>query len=261
MDILQKIVKHKKREVALKKELVPVHQLEASSLFQRPALSLSAALRKSASGVIAEFKRRSPSKSVINHHSPVHEVAMGYEQAGICGMSVLTDGHFFGGSLEDLQMARATTNIPLLRKDFMIDEYQFFEARAHGADVILLIAAILDKNTIRRFTDLAHELGLEVLLEVHDEKELMRSLLPDIDMIGVNNRNLKTFEVSLETSRKLAADIPGEIVKVSESGLSNIESIRELRGMGYRGFLIGETFMATEDPGRKATEFIKTLEQ
>lgn len=260
MDILQRIVKHKKRELDLKKEMVPVQQLEASGLFQRPTLSLSAALRKSASGVIAEFKRRSPSKSVINHQSPVDQVAMGYEQAGICGMSVLTDGHFFGGSLEDLLIARATTNLPLLRKDFMIDEYQFFEARAHGADVVLLIAAILDKNTIRRFTDLAHQLNLEVLLEVHDEEELKRSLLPDIDMIGVNNRNLKTFEVSLETSRKLAPEIPEEIVKVSESGLSNIESIRELRVMGYRGFLIGETFMVTKDPGRKAAEFIKTLE-
>ncbi|MBT8282955.1 MAG: indole-3-glycerol phosphate synthase TrpC [Muriicola sp.] len=260
MDILQKIVQHKKREIALKKHILPVQQFKGSDLFERPTHSLSGALRNSKSGIIAEFKRRSPSKSVINHHSTVENVASGYEKAGVCGMSVLTDSHFFGGSPEDLQIARASTNLPLLRKDFMIDEYQFYEARALGADVVLLIAAILDKEEIRRFTDLAHQLNLEVLLEVHNRKELEYSLLSDIDMIGVNNRNLKTFEVSLETSRELSPVIPEDIVKVSESGLSQIEAIGELRALGYRGFLIGENFMATKDPGHQAAEFIKTLE-
>ncbi|QBA63534.1 indole-3-glycerol phosphate synthase TrpC [Muriicola soli] len=260
MDILQKIVQHKKREITLKKKLIPVQQLKGGDLFARPTHSLSGALKNSKSGVIAEFKRRSPSKSVINHHSTVENVATAYEKAGVCGMSVLTDSHFFGGSPEDLQIARASTNLPLLRKDFMIDEYQFYEARALGADVVLLIAAILDKEDIRKFTDLAHQLDLEVLLEVHNRAELEKSLLTDIDMIGVNNRNLKTFEVSLETSRELAPLIPDGIVKVSESGLSKVRAINELREMGYRGFLIGETFMATRDPGHQAAEFIKTLE-
>jgi indole-3-glycerol phosphate synthase len=260
MDILHKIVVQKQKEVALKKSLVPIKQLEASALFTRKTVSLSKALRESNSGIIAEFKRRSPSKSVINSISTIQNVAQGYEAAGVCGMSVLTDSHFFGGSLEDLLLARATVNIPLLRKEFIIDEYQLIEAKAHGADVILLIAAILSRDEIKTFSALAKELNLEVLLEVHNESELEHALMPGLSMIGVNNRNLKNFEVSLETSRMLASKIPDEFVKVSESGLSQASAIIGLRKDGYEGFLIGESFMASQDPGKSATNFIKDLQ-
>ncbi len=260
MDILEKIVLQKKKEVALKKLLIPSKQLEASSLFNRKPLSLSQALRSSKSGIIAEFKRRSPSKSVINSIDPVQAVAKGYEAAGACGMSVLTDTHFFGGGLEDLLLARASVNIPLLRKDFIIDQYQLIEAKAHGADVILLIAAILSRDEIKTFSALAKQLQLEILLEVHNEDELEHALMPGLNMIGVNNRNLKNFEVSLDTSRQLVSRIPDEFVKVSESGLSQVAAVSSLRQEGYRGFLIGESFMASKDPGKSAANFIKNVE-
>ncbi|NER09219.1 indole-3-glycerol phosphate synthase [Muriicola jejuensis] len=260
MDILQKIVQQKSREIALKKSLVPPRYLEHSPLFERQGNSLSQALQKSGSGIIAEFKRRSPSRPKINQHSPVQEVAAGYESAGACGMSVLTDVHFFGGSLEDLLIARSTTRFPLLRKEFIIDEYQILEAKAHGADVILLIAAILETRQIKDFTELAGSLGLEILLEVHDEAELKRAFIPGIQMVGVNNRNLKTFEVSLETSKRIAPLIPEAVIKVSESGISRPEAIKDLRKAGFRGFLIGEHFMAADEPGIKAMEFIKAME-
>ncbi len=260
MDILQKIVQQKAQEIALKKTLFPQDQFERSPLFGSPVKSLSAALKNSKSGIISEFKRRSPSLPRINQHSPVDQVAKGYERAGACGMSVLTNTHFFGGSLEDLVMARAATRFPLLRKEFIIDEYQILEARAHGADVILLIASILEPEQVRDFTRLAHSLGMEILLEVHDEEELDRAFIPGIQMVGVNNRNLKTFEVSLENSKRIGPNIPDEVVKVSESGISRSEAIKDLREHGFRGFLIGEHFMTSQDPGARAAEFIKTLE-
>jgi len=259
MDILEKIVAQKRREVALKKQLIPLGQLESSILFDRQTTSLANALLNSSSGIIAEFKRRSPSKSVINQETPIQEVAKGYQDAGVCGMSVLTDNHFFGGSLDDLLIARSAVHIPLLRKEFIIDTYQIIEAKAHGADVILLIAAILNRNEIEVFSELAGQLGMEVLLEVHDGAELQRSLVPGLTMIGVNNRNLKTFEVSLETSRSLAKQIPSDIVMISESGLSSPEAIVSLREEGFRGFLVGESFMASRDPGASAAHFIKII--
>ncbi len=259
MDILEKIVHDKKQEVALKKELVSVRNLEQQPLFERKSLSLSSALKKSGMGIIAEHKRRSPSRAVINNGLSVWEVAKGYQNAGACGMSVLTDGKYFGGSLDDLLIARASATLPLLRKDFTIDEYQILEAKAHGADVILLIAAVLSPGQIKMFSELASSLGLEVLLEVHNQEELQRSLLPGIQMLGVNNRNLKTFEVDLDTSRTLAEQIPQDIVKVSESGISNPAAILDLNAYGYQGFLIGENFMKTDDPGQSALAFIKKL--
>ena len=259
MDILEKIVLNKRKEVAIRKQLIPLQNLEQTDLFHKSTSSLKNELRNSTTGIIAEYKRRSPSKSVINQKSFIQEVALGYKNAGVCGMSVLTDGHFFGGSLHDLLMARGTVQIPLLRKEFIIDEYQIIEAKAHGADVILLIAAILTREEIALFSKLAHELQMEVLLEVHNEEELLHALQPDLDMIGVNNRNLKTFEVSLETSRSLASKIPAEFVKVSESGISSENAVQLLRQVGYQGFLMGETFMASEDPGSSAAQFIENL--
>lgn len=259
MNILDKIVADKRKEVALRKSLIPIKQLESSVLFGRKSPSLAEALRSSSSGIIAEHKRRSPSKSVINQGLNVQDVAKGYEEAGVCGMSVLTDGKYFGGSLDDLLLARTAASIPLLRKEFIIDTYQILEAKAHGADVILLIAAILSRDEIKTLSETAKNLGLDVLLEVHNEEELQKSIMPSLDMLGVNNRNLKTFEVSLETSKSLSTQIPDDFVKVSESGISSVESILELRQYGYQGFLIGENFMKTDNPGAHAMEFIKAL--
>lgn len=259
MDILSKIVADKYKEIALKKSLIPVKQLESSFLFGRETNALTKALRKSSTGIIAEHKRRSPSKDTINQNTNVGQVAKGYEKAGVCGMSVLTDIKYFGGSLEDLILARASVKMPLLRKEFIINEYQILEAKAHGADVILLIAAILSKEEIKSFSELGKSLDLDVLLEVHNEEELHKSIMPSLDMLGVNNRNLKTFEVSLETSKALSTLIPDDFVKVSESGISSIEAIQDLKQYGYQGFLIGENFMKTENPGKSAAEFIKKL--
>ena len=261
MNILDKIVVDKRKEVTLKKALIPVQQLENSVLFKRETVSLANALRTSTTGIIAEYKRRSPSKSVINHDLNVFDVAQGYEEAGVCGMSVLTDGKYFGGSLDDLLIARSVCKMPLLRKEFIIDEYQLLEAKAHGADVILLIAAILTRAEIQQFSEFAKSLQLDVLLEVHNEGELQKSIMPSLDMIGVNNRNLKTFEVSLETSKALSELIPNDFVKVSESGISSVEAIQELKPYGYQGFLIGENFMKTDNAGNSAKEFIKHLKK
>lgn len=260
MTILDKIIVDKHKEVALKKQLIPVKQLEQSVLFERNAISSVSRIEGSKSGIIAEFKRRSPSKDTINNKLNVYDVARGYEQAGVCAMSVLTDGKYFGGSLDDLLLARANCNLPLLRKDFVIDPYQIIEAKAYGADIILLIAAVLNRKEIEVLSKTAKSLGLEVLLEVHNLAELQQSIMPSLDMIGVNNRNLKTFEVSLETSISLSSEIPDEFIKISESGISNTEAIKELKTYGFQGFLIGENFMKTEDAGKSALEFIKTLE-
>ncbi|WP_298506279.1 indole-3-glycerol phosphate synthase TrpC [uncultured Maribacter sp.] len=259
MDILERIVIDKRKEVDIKKSLIPVSQLESSVLFSRKTVSLANALKNSTTGIIAEHKRRSPSKSIINHTLNVQDVATGYENAGVCGMSVLTDGKYFGGSIDDLLIARAAVRMPLLRKEFIIDEYQILEAKAHGADVILLIAAILTRKEIKTFSELAKSLNLDVLLEIHNEEELHKSVMPSLDMLGVNNRNLKTFEVSLETSKTLSEIIPDDFVKVSESGISSIEAIKELRPYNYKGFLIGENFMKTDNPGESATTFINSL--
>ncbi|WP_424001841.1 indole-3-glycerol phosphate synthase TrpC [Maribacter sp. IgM3_T14_3] len=259
MNILDKIVADKRKEVELKKSIISVSQYEASVLFESKTNSLAQALKNSDTGIIAEFKRRSPSKESINQNANVGQVAKGYENAGVCGMSVLTDIKYFGGSIEDLILARASVKIPLLRKEFIISEYQIIEAKANGADVILLIAAILTRQEIKTYSELAKSLGLDVLLEVHNEEELHKSIMPSLDMLGVNNRNLKTFEVTLETSKVLSKLIPDDFVKVSESGISSIDAIKELKPFGYQGFLIGENFMKTDNPGKSAIQFIKNL--
>lgn len=259
MNILDRIIVDKRREVDLKKSIIPVSQLESSVFFDKKTISLRTNLLKSASGIIAEHKRRSPSKSEINYSFTVEEVVKGYENAGACGISVLTDGKYFGGSLDDLLLARASVNIPLLRKEFIVDAYQILEAKAYGADLILLIAAVLTKAEIKSLSEFAKNLGLEVLLEVHNLEELEKSIMPTLDMIGVNNRNLKTFEVSLDFSKQLADKIPSDFVKISESGINSIEAINELKPYGYKGFLIGEHFMKTDNAGNAAQEFILKL--
>ncbi len=259
MTILDQIVADKYKEVALNKGAVTINQLEQSVLFNRYSNSMAEALKQSDSGIIAEHKRRSPSKGIIHADLLVNEIAKGYEDAGVSGMSVLTDQKYFGGTIDDLIMARSSCNLPLLRKEFVIDEYQILEAKANGADVILLIAAILNIKEIKQFSELAKQLYLDVLLEVHNEEELNKSIMPSIDMIGVNNRNLKTFEVHIETSEKLSSFIPNDFVKVSESGISSPDTIKALKMYGFEGFLIGENFMKTDNPGKSAEEFIKQI--
>lgn len=261
MTILDKIIVDKRREVELKKQLIPVTHLENSVLFGSRTYSLSKNLRNNLVGIIAEHKRRSPSKSVISNDFSVEEVAVGYQNAGVSGISVLTDGKYFGGSLDDLLLAKASVKVPLLRKEFIIDEYQILEAKSNGADVILLISSVLTRPEIKLLSEFAHSLGLEVLLEVHNKEELDKSIMPSLDMIGVNNRNLKTFEVSLDYSKELAQHIPDEFVKVSESGITSPQDIIELQSFGYQGFLIGENFMKTENPGKAATTFINSILQ
>ena len=256
MNILDKITTSKKREVLLKKSIIPITEFEKSVLFERKTVSLSNNLIHSSTGIIAEHKRRSPSKGEINYAFSVEEVVQGYDNAGVCGISVLTDSTYFGGSLDDLIFARATTNLPLLRKEFIVDEFQIIEAKAYGADVILLIAAVLSANEIKILSELAQSLGMEVVLEVHNLEELQKSIMPSLNMIGVNNRNLKTFEVELNISKELASEIPNDFVKISESGISSIDAINELKSFGYKGFLIGENFMKTENAGKAAKEFL-----
>ena len=260
MTILEKIVADKRKEVALKKAVIPVSQLEASVFFERQTASLSTNLRNATRGIIAEHKRRSPSKSIINNGFSVEEVIKGYDNAGVAGISVLTDMKYFGGSLEDLVVARASTNLPLLRKEFIIDEYQILEAKANGADLILLIASVLTRAEIEQFSKCAKSIGLEVLLEIHDEQELEKSLMPTLDMIGVNNRNLATFEVSLDNSKQLSALISSDFVKISESGITSVVDILDLESYGFKGFLVGENFMKTDNAGKAASDFIKQLQ-
>jgi len=259
MSILDHITDYKKQEVAARKEAFPVSVLEQSLLFERVGNSMAHALRNSKNGIIAEHKRRSPSKAVINDQALLPEVVEGYEKAQVAAISVLTDTKFFGGSLDDLLLARQCVSTPILRKEFIVDPYQIYEAKAYGADAILLIAACLSEKQLQAYSALAKQLHLDVLLEVHNSEELKKSLHDTVDMLGVNNRNLKTFEVSIDISKELSALIPDQFVKISESGISNVTAINQLRPFGYEGFLIGERFMKDEKPGDSALNFIQQL--
>lgn len=260
MNILDEIIAHKRKEVDERKSLYPVKLLEKSIYFSSQSVSLQKYIqRPDKSGVIAEIKRRSPSKGILNPNVSIERTSIGYMQAGASALSILTDTKFFGGSNDDLTTARKFNFCPIIRKDFTIDEYQVIEAKSIGADAILLIAAALEVKTAETLATFAHSLGLEVLLEVHDEDELKRTSSVDADLIGVNNRSLKTFEVSIGVSKRLAPLIPAGKVKVSESGLSEPAVIADLRKFGYEGFLIGETFMKHGRPEEAAMEFIKQL--
>ncbi|MCC2545299.1 indole-3-glycerol phosphate synthase TrpC [Hymenobacter sp. BT175] len=259
--ILDQIVAHKRREVADRQDLVPTKLLERSLHFAAPALSLRRYLqRDDLSGIIAEFKRKSPSKGWINPHAPVERTTLGYMQAGASALSILTDAEFFGGKNEDLTVARRFNFCPILRKDFVVSEYQVLEAKSIGADAVLLIAAILSADEVRTLGALARSLGLEVLLEVHDDAELTRTLHPDaVSLVGVNNRNLHDFSVSLDTSLELAGQIPNSYVKVSESGVTSAAAIGQLRAAGYQGFLIGEAFMRSSRPEKACAALVQQL--
>lgn len=261
MTILETIVNHKRREVKNRKELYPTKLLEKSSCFQAPTVSMVRYLRRpDKSGIVAEFKRRSPSKGTINAYASVERTSIGYMQAGASALSILTDSEFFGGSNEDLLVARKFNFCPILRKDFIVDEYQIVEARSIGADAVLLIAAILSPEQCSALTALAHSLGLEVILEVHHEHELRANVACRADIIGVNNRDLRTFEVDVDISRRLKPEIPDEFLAISESGLTSPATIRELRSLGYEGFLVGENFMKHSRPEEEALRFIHELQ-
>lgn len=260
MTILDKIVERKRIEVEEAKTSVPTEELLNYPYFGVTCLSLrESILDPEKTGIIAEYKRASPSKGDINKISTVEDVVKAYAEAGASAVSVLTDGEFFKGNLEDLSKAREAISIPILRKDFIIDKYQITEAKAYGADVILLIAACLKKEEIQEFAAYAHQIGLNVLLEVHNEEELLDNLFDHIDAIGINNRNLKDFTVDLKHSYDLMNKIPSEYIKVSESGISDPETIKALKKAGFQGFLIGENFMKTTDPGKAIKDFVKEI--
>lgn len=260
MNILDKIIAYKKIEVTERKKQKTVKELESSNLFASPSLSLRKfLLDDTKSGIIAEHKRKSPSKGIINDTFTVEEVVKGYELGGASAVSVLTDNPSFGGTDEDLLRARAVLTIPILRKDFVVDEYQIIEARSLGANVILLIAACLTPKEIEHLAGVTKSLGMEVLLEVHDEEELNANCFDSIDCIGVNNRNLKDFSVSVDLSRTLSGKIPDRYVKISESGIDAPETILDLQSYGYKGFLIGESFMKTTNPGASIRAFTEKL--
>ena len=257
MTILDKIIERKKQEIADSKSKISMDQLKDSAFFARPTFSLKETL-KSQSGIITEFKRQSPSKGIINDRVAPLDVVSQYEQYGASAVSVLTDQDFFGGSFEDILSVRNHINIPILRKDFMIDDYQFYEAKSIGADVILLIASCLSPTQVSEFTELAHSLNLEVLLEIHSEEEL-KHINSKIDFVGINNRNLKDFKVNLQHSVNLKNQLPKDILSIAESGIYHEKDYRFLKDKGFNGFLMGEYFMKNEDPGKKFGEFVSNV--
>lgn len=256
MSILKTITAYKLKEVEATQKAFPISLLEKSNFYNSATISLKNALLNQPISIIAEHKRKSPSKNTINNTVTVDQVVLGYETAGAAALSILTDSKFFGGSLTDLLVARNHTTLPILRKDFMVTTYQIYETKAYGADAILLIAACLTSKEINEFSKLAKKIGLEVLVEIHNEEELQKALQPTVDIIGVNNRNLKTFEVSIQNSLDLVKNIPSSFIKISESGIQNINTINHLKSAGYQGFLIGETFMKEKNPGKALQNFL-----
>ncbi|WP_412850503.1 indole-3-glycerol phosphate synthase TrpC [Chryseobacterium sp. PMSZPI] len=253
MTILDKIIERKKEEIAAAKSNTSINQLKESAFFGRKNYSLKESI-KNKNGVIAEFKRQSPSKGIINDNVLPLEVTLAYENFGASGISILTDKDFFGGSFDDILNVRNHISIPILRKDFMIDEYQFYEAKSIGADVILLIAACLSPTQVQEFTALAHELDMEVLLEIHTEEEL-KHFNSNIDLVGINNRNLKDFKVDLQHSVQLKNLLPKHVLSVAESGIYHIDDFKYLKDKGFDGFLMGEYFMRNTNPIKAFEEF------
>jgi len=262
-NILDEIVAVKQKEVEEKKELFDLEWYRFFSTdFDRRCISLKDRLREpGGTGIIAEFKRRSPSKGWFKEPDyPAPAIVRLYEQYGAAGASVLTDTSFFGGDLPDLTVVRTLCGLPLLRKDFIIDELQVMEAKAYGADVILLIAAILSPARVRQLAAAAKGFGMEVLLEIHEEREL-EHLCDETDMVGINNRDLKTFSVDINRSVELSRKLPADTTRIAESGIDNTATIRQLKEAGFSGFLIGERFMKEPDPGAAFAEFVQELKQ
>ena len=259
MNILEKIISEKRQEIVRHKEAVSQKTLEDFIREKPDCISFKQSLLDSPTGIISEFKRRSPSKDWIFKTAKVEDVVPQYAASGAVAISVLTDEPFFGGTLNDLKTARSLVpKTPLLRKDFMVDEYQLYQARALGADVILLIASALSVPQTKVLACAAHALGLEVLLEIHSEEELGH-INEHVDVVGINNRNLSTFKTDIQISYDLGEKIPADFVKISESGISQPETVLELRQAGFRGFLMGENFMKTGQPGATLKEFIASM--
>ena len=257
MTILDKIITRKKEEIAFSKSKISTSQLKDSVFFGNAGISLKESV-KNKSGIIAEFKRQSPSKGIINDQVTPLEVVSAYEKFGASGISILTDKDFFGGYFDDILNVRNQIRIPILRKDFMVDEYQFYEAKSMGADVVLLIAACLSPLQVREFTALSHELGMEVLLEIHTEEEL-KHYHSEIDLVGINNRNLKDFKVDLQHSVQLKNLLPENCLSVAESGIYTVEDFKYLKEKGFDGFLMGEFFMKNPSPAKAFEEFATDL--
>lgn len=258
MNILDTIIAKKRIEVAESKLNKSVSELEGIPFFKNETLCFKEfLLRKDKTGIIAEFKRQSPSKGIINDTSSVIDVTSEYAKYGASAISVLTDKAFFGGSLHDLLQARENA-IPILRKEFIIDEYQLIEAKAFGADIILLIAACLSPSEVKSLAGVAKNIGLNVLLEIHNEQELAH-ICEEVDVVGINNRNLKTFKVDISHSIDLCNKIPGDQLKISESGIDDVKTILLLKQNGFSGFLMGEKFMKETDPGKAFRDFVSEL--
>lgn len=262
MNILEEIIQYKFKEVAERKALFPVKLLEQSKEFQSSVISLKEYVaRPERTGIIAEIKRKSPSKGSINANVSVERISTGYVQAGASALSILTDSNFFGGNNDDLITARKFNTCPILRKDFVIDEYQILEAKSIGADAILLIAAALKPARLQALAKTARSFNLEILMEVHNEEELQDNLNADVDLIGVNNRNLKNFVTDIDISKRLADKIPSSFIRVSESGIEHPETILDLKSCGYQGFLMGQSFMQHPQPEQACHEFITELKR
>ncbi len=260
MTILEEIIAYKRKFVNERKELVSIQQLETSEYFHKPTRSLKKAIEeKRGKAIIAEYKRRSPSKGIINNKSDVVTVVRGYEKAGAAGISILTDEAYFGGSDNDLYRSRSFCSIPILRKDFIVDEYQIIEARSIGADVILLIASCLSENELKRLFEYASSFQLEVLFEIHNADEISK-LPPDAQLIGVNNRNLNNFVVNIDHSNELAYMLPKGCIKIVESGIDSPDTVKLLANNGFDAFLIGENFMKNPFPEQSCRSFIQMLE-
>ena len=258
MNILEKIIAQKRIELRRQKEVISIDMLEKIIQDKNGKISFKQALIQSPTGIIAEFKRRSPSKDWIFKDAKVDKVVPDYEKSGASAVSILTDEMFFGGSLTDLKQASQLVRLPILRKDFIIDEYQIYQAKALGASVVLLIAAALTEKQCYQLAATAHNIGLEVLLEIHTEPEL-KYITPMVDVVGINNRNLSTFVTDIQVSFDLGKKIPADFVKISESGISSVEVIRKLRQHGFQGFLMGENFMKTRQPGETLKRFMVNL--
>ena len=256
MTILDTIIKNKKKEITQSKKLVSLNELRDQEYYKRKCHSFADAIMKG-TGIISEFKRKSPSKGLINGAVTVSEVVSGYEKANVSAVSVLTDTKFFGGTFNDVLLAREAIEIPILRKDFMVDEYQLHEAKAMGADVILLIASALSVSQSNELASAAKSLGLNVFLEIHNEEELAH-YGKNIDVVGINNRDLKTFTIDIENSIRLSKSLPNDVPKVAESGISNTETLLKMKSEGFDGFLIGENFMRSKNPGMSCKDFINT---
>lgn len=261
MNILEQIVARKKEEVKAAKEKVSLKQLEYYRHYNQNGPSFRESILKTgATGIIAEFKRQSPSKGDIHADASVEDIIPGYEKAGVSGISILTDTDFFGGHNNDLTRGRDLCQLPIIRKEFIIDPYQVYEAKAIGASAILLIGAILDRQQALELASLANALNMEVLFEIHHEAEL--DLLNNyVQLVGINNRNLKTFQVDLEQSIRLAQQLPNNMVPIAESGISSAEDYFHLRAAGFKGFLMGEYFMKHKNPAAACQVFCETIKE